>query len=157
MFKKLQYIREEIKKLIKSKTRLIVLNEDTFEEVFSFRLNLMNLFVSLSLGAIFLILITTIIIAFTPLREYIPGYASTELKKGATELAIKSDSLTMALKMNERYINAIQKVLTGKLEHAKFNKDSIMAVVQKMPSDSELEASDAEMQLRTQVKEDSKK
>jgi hypothetical protein len=157
MFKKLQYIREEIKKLIKSKTRLIVLNEDTFEEVFSFRLNLMNLFVSLSLGAIFLILITTIIIAFTPLREYIPGYASTELKKGATELAIKSDSLTTALKMNERYINAIQKVLTGKLEHAKFNKDSIMAVVQKMPSDSELEASDAEMQLRAQVKEDSKK
>jgi hypothetical protein len=157
MFKKLQYIREEIKKLIKSKTRLIVLNEDTFEEVFSFRLNLMNLFVSLSLGAIFLILITTIIIAFTPLREYIPGYASTELKKGATELAIKSDSLTAALKMNDRYINAIQKVLTGKLEHAKFNKDSIMAVVQKMPSDSELEASDAEMQLRTQVKEDSKK
>jgi hypothetical protein len=143
--------------LIKSKTRLIVLNEDTFEEVFSFRLNLMNLFVSLSLGAIFLILITTIIIAFTPLREYIPGYASTELKKGATELAIKSDSLTTALKMNERYINAIQKVLTGKLEHAKFNKDSIMAVVQKMPSDSELEASGAEMQLRTQVKEDSKK
>ncbi len=157
MFRKLQYIREEIKKLIKSKTRLIVLNEDTFEEVFSFRLNVMNLFVSLSLGAIFLILITTIIIAFTPLREYIPGYASTELKKGATELAIKSDSLTAALKMNDRYINAIQKVLTGKLEHAKFNKDSIMAVVQKMPSDSELEASDAEMELRAQVKKDSKK
>lgn len=157
MFKKYQYIREEVKKLIKSRTRLIILNEDTFEEVFSFRLNLMNVFVGASLSAIFLILITTIIIAFTPLREYIPGYASTDLKKEAMTLAIKSDSLTAALKMNERYIIGIQKVLTGKLEYAKFNKDSIIALTQKMPSDDDMKASEAEMQLRTQVKKDNRK
>ena len=98
------------------KNRLVILNEDTFEEIFSFKLNLMNVFVTFTLGGIFLILITTFIIAFTPLREFIPGYSSSELKKNATELAIKSDSLETALKKNEAYINGIQKVLRGELE-----------------------------------------
>ena len=91
-------IRKFIKKYLSkeqlyTKNRLIILNEDSFEEIFSFRLTLMNVFVAVSLGAIFIITITTFIIAFTPLREYIPGYTSTKLKKEATELALKSDSL----------------------------------------------------------------
>ena len=63
------------------KNRLIILNENTFEEIFSFKLNIMSVFVSLTLGAIFLISVTTILIAFTPLREFIPGYSSSELKQ----------------------------------------------------------------------------
>src|SRR6218665_539276 len=106
-----------------TKNRLIILNEDTFEELFSFKLNLMNVFVTFTLGGIFLILITTFIIAFTPLREFIPGYSSTELKRNATQLAIKSDSLETALRQNEAYIKGIQKVLKGELEYSKFNKD----------------------------------
>ena len=84
-----------------NKRRLIVLNEDTFEETFSLKLNLMNVFVVVMLSSIFLIGITTYIIAFTPLREYIPGYASTKLKKDALNLAIKSDSLENAVKLND--------------------------------------------------------
>jgi hypothetical protein len=98
------------------KNRLVILNENTFEEIFSFRLTLMNVFVVFSLGGLFLIFITTVIIAFTPLREFIPGYSSTELKRNATQLAIKSDSLETALKRNQAYINGIQKVLNGELE-----------------------------------------
>lgn len=63
------------------KNRLVILNEETFEETFSFRLTLMNVFVTFTLGGIFLILVTTFIIAFTPLREFIPGYSSSQLKK----------------------------------------------------------------------------
>ncbi|WP_291152438.1 peptidase [Flavobacterium sp. UBA7680] len=132
------------------KNRLVILNEDTFEEIFSFKLNLMNVFVTFTLGGIFLILITTFIIAFTPLREFIPGYSSSELKKNATELAIKSDSLETALKKNEAYIKGIQKVLKGELEYAKFNKDSIMAETDEV-SEVNMKASEEEIKLRAEV------
>ena len=137
------------------KNRLVILNEDTFEEIFSFKLNLTNVFIAATLGAIFLILITTYIIAFTPLREFIPGYSSSQLKKDATELALKSDSLTDALKKNEAYIKSIQKVLTGELEYAKFNKDSILSQSEQAPSQIDLSPSKDELELRKQVaKED---
>ncbi|BFM42966.1 hypothetical protein CFS9_16070 [Flavobacterium sp. CFS9] len=132
------------------KNRLVILNEDTFEEIFSFKLNLMNVFVTFTLGGIFLILVTTFIIAFTPLREFIPGYSSSELKKNATELAIKSDSLETALKKNEAYIKGIQKVLRGELEYAKFNKDSILAETDE-PSQVDMKASEEEIKLREEV------
>lgn len=140
-----------------TKNRLVILNEETFEELFSFKLNLMNVFVAASLGAIFLISFTTVIIAFTPLREFIPGYSSSKLKRDATELALKSDSLTLALKKNEAYIKAIQKVLTGELEFAKFNKDSILATANDTLSNVDLSASKEELELRKQVAEEEKK
>ena len=133
------------------KNRLVILNEDTFEEIFSFKLNLMNVFVMATLGAILLIAFTTVIIAFTPLREFIPGYSSSKLKKEATELALKSDSLSSALKKNEAYIKSIQKVLTGDLEYAKFNKDSILASTDEAPSKFNLSPSKEELKLREQV------
>ena len=146
--------RLERKKLLNKlflKNRLVILNEDTFEEIFSFKLNLMNVFVMVTLGAISLIALTTVIIAFTPLREFIPGYSSSKLKKDATELALKSDSLSAALRKNEAYIKSIQKVLTGDLEYAKFNKDSILASTDETPSKVNLSPSKEELKLREQV------
>lgn len=132
------------------KNRLVILNEETFEETFSFRLTLMNVFVTFTLGGIFLILVTTFIIAFTPLREFIPGYSSSQLKKNATKLAIKSDSLETALKKNEAYIKGIQKVLNGQLEYAKFSKDSIIADADE-PVNTDMNTSEAEIKLREEV------
>ena len=145
-----------IKDKLYTKWRLVILNEDTFEEIFSFKLNLMNVFVSVTLSAILLISITTVLIAFTPLREFIPGYSSSKLKKDATELALKSDSLTYALKKNEAYIKSIQKVLTGELDYAKFNKDSILATVSESPSQIDLSSTKEELELREQVNNEEK-
>jgi hypothetical protein len=142
---------------LKTKSRLIILNDDTFEEIFSFKLNILNVFVAATLGAIFLISITSYIIAFTPLREYIPGYASTKLKQDALNLGLKSDSLEFALKKNDQYIKSLKKVLTGDLEYANVNKDSIMASEYVDPSEFNFSASDEEIELRKQVEEDSKK
>lgn len=139
------------------KNRLVILNEDTFEEIFSMKLNLMNVFIVASIGAIFLISITTFIIAFTPLREFIPGYSSSKLKRDATELALKSDSLTIALKKNEAYIQSIQKVLNGELEYAKFNKDSILASGEESMPKVKLSATDEELKLRDQVDKEENK
>ncbi|MFB9078096.1 peptidase [Flavobacterium procerum] len=127
------------------------MNENTFEEIFSFKLNLMNVFVTFTLGGIFLISVTTFIIAFTPLREFIPGYSSTELKRNATKLAIKSDSLETALKQNEAYIRGIQKVLKGELDYAKFDKDSILAENTEVPDGLNMKATDVEIKLREEV------
>ena len=149
--------RKKLHKKLFTKNRLVILNEDTFEEIFSFKLNLMNVFVVATSGAILLIFLTTVIIAFTPLREYIPGYSSSKLKRDATELALKSDSLTLALKKNEAYIKSIQKVLTGQLEYAKFNKDSILAASEETPSKFDLSASEEELELRKEVAEEEKK
>jgi hypothetical protein len=147
--------RRKIKEKLFNKLRLIILNEDTFEETFSLKLTLMNVFVVATLGAILIIFVTTFIIAFTPLREFIPGYSSSKLKMDAMELALKSDSLSKALKKNEAYIQSIKKVLTGELEYAKFNKDSILSAVDEVSATADLSASKQELELREQVvKED---
>jgi hypothetical protein len=151
-----QLKRKKFFKRLLIKNRLIILNEDTFEEIFSFKLNIMSVFVSLSLGAIFLISITTVLIAFTPLREFIPGYSSSQLKRDATVLALKSDSLTIALKKNEAYIKSIQKVLNGDLEYAKFNKDSILSSADEAVEPLDLSASEKEKELRGRVANDEK-
>ncbi len=148
--------RKIIKKKLFTKNRLVILNEDTFEEIFSLRLTLMNVFVVATIGALLIIFVTTYIIAFTPLREYIPGYASTELKRDATELALKSDSLNLALKKNEAYIESIKKVLTGDLQFAKFNKDSILAAVSEPVSEEELKPSGADLKFREGVDREDK-
>jgi murein DD-endopeptidase MepM/ murein hydrolase activator NlpD len=142
---------QKLKKSLFNKRRLVILNEDTFEEIFSLKLNLMNVFVVLSLGAIFLISITTYIIAFTPLREYIPGYASNKLRKDAVNLAIMSDSLQLEVKKNEAYIASIKKILTGDLEYAKFNKDSLLANEAIDPSQYRMTPAESELSLREQV------
>lgn len=148
--------RRKIKENLFNKRRLIILNEDTFEETFSFKLTLMNVFIFATLGAVIIITVTTFIIAFTPLREFIPGYSSSKLKKNATELALKSDSLTTALKKNEAYILSIKKVLTGQLEYAKFNKDSILASTDELVEPELLKASKEELELRKEVSEEEK-
>ena len=149
--------KEQLKKQLFTKNRLVILNEDTFEEIFSLKLTLMNVFVVASIGAILIITVTTFIIAFTPLREYIPGYTSTKLKKDATELALKSDSLEFAIKKNEIYLQSIQKVLNGNLQYAKVNKDSILALSVDTLPDLQLTATESELRLRKEVADEEKK
>ena len=148
--------RKLLKKRLFTKNRLVILNEDSFEEIFSLKLTLMNVFVVATVGAVFLILITTYIIAFTPLREYIPGYASTKLKQEATQLALKSDSLAFSIKKNEAYLNSIKKVLTGDLEFAKLNKDSIVAADVAAIDPDDIQPSKADLKLREDVAQEDK-
>jgi murein DD-endopeptidase MepM/ murein hydrolase activator NlpD len=143
--------RQVLKNKLFTKNRLVILNEDTFEEIFSLKLNLMNVFVGLTTLSIFLIAITTYIIAFTPLREYIPGYASTSLKREATQNAIKSDSLQKVLNENAVYLESLKKVLTGNLEPARLSRDSIVVPEQAEDSKVDLSPSKADLKLRDEV------
>ena len=149
--------RQLIKKKLFSKNRLVILNEDTFEEIFSLKLTLMNVFVVATIGALLIIFVTTYIIAFTPLREYIPGYASTDLKQQAVALTIKSDSLEKAMKINNQYVESIKKVMNGDLEYAKLNVDSIIVAEQIDPESVDMNPSEKELELRKEVESNKKK
>ncbi|WP_303316584.1 M23 family metallopeptidase [Flavivirga abyssicola] len=120
---------KKIKRKLLDKYRLVILNENTFEERLSFKLTRLNVFVLGSIIAVFLITFTYLLIAYTPLREYIPGYSSTALKKQATELNYKTDSLQRVIAMNELYYTSIKKVLKGDVSASDFNKDSIIEAV----------------------------
>ncbi len=146
----------KIKKKLLHKYRLVVLNEDTFEERFSFKLNRLNVFVFSTIFTLVLIIATTILIAFTPLREYIPGYSSTSLKQKATNLAYKTDSLQQQLNVNQQYLASIRKVLTGDVKTVNFNKDSIIKAAQLDPSIVNLNASAEDSLLREKVAREDK-
>ncbi|WP_421751402.1 M23 family metallopeptidase [Croceimicrobium sp.] len=108
--------KKESKKLItklRNKYRLVILNDDTFEEKLSFKLSRLNVFVVSGLSVILLIAGTTLLIAFTPLREYIPGYSSTALKRDAIRLAQVTDSLENQLNYNSLFLKNIQGVING--------------------------------------------
>lgn len=105
--------KKKIKQKLLSKYRLVILNDDTFEEKISFNLTRLNVFVLTGFSIIALIALTTVLIAFTPLREYIPGYSSTKLKNDALILTKKSDSLEATLQTNQKQLNSIRKVLIG--------------------------------------------
>ena len=131
MSKKKNSSNKIIKKLT-SRYRMLVVNEETFEEQFQFRLSRLNvIIVSIFLFSIFSVgLFFTI--AYTPLREYIPGYDSSEIRKNAIENLFITDSLINIYKKNSRYLNSVKKVLTGEnldesfFSNNNFEKDSII-------------------------------
>ena len=82
--------KKKLTKKLLHKYRLVILNEDTFEERFAMKLTRLNVFIFGSLFALLLIGFTTIFIAFTPIREYIPGYTSPTLQKQAIDLEKKT-------------------------------------------------------------------
>ena len=96
-----------------SKYRLIILNEESFEEKISFKLTRLNVFIWGGLFSIILVIATIFLIAFTPLKEYIPGYSSIQLKRDATNLVYKVDSLEQILEVNNVYIEKIRENQQG--------------------------------------------
>jgi len=106
----------KLKQKLTDKYRLVVLNEDTFEERFSLKLSRLNVFVLGGFFSILLIASTILLIAFTPLKEYIPGYSSTALKRKAANLTFEADSLKTKLAILENYAKALKPVLTGEIE-----------------------------------------
>jgi murein DD-endopeptidase MepM/ murein hydrolase activator NlpD len=100
---------------IRDQYRLVILNEETLEERISFKLSRLNVFVAIGLLSIILVFITTYIIAFTPLKEYIPGYTDVTLQRRIYELQLRSDSVAFAMRAQEKYLENVKKVLGGDL------------------------------------------
>ena len=143
--------RKEIKRKLLHKYRLVILNESTFEEKISFKLSRLNVFVTASLFMIALIGLTILLIAFTPLREYIPGYSSTKLKRQATELTYKTDSLVRTLNYTNKYLDNIRMVLKGDIENNEVNRDSLFQRFKLDPASIDLTPTKQDSLLRAEV------
>jgi len=99
---------------LRNKYRLVIMNDETLEERLTFRLSRLNVFVVLGTLTIILIILTSILIAFTPLREYIPGYTNVGLQKKLYELQIRTDSIEKSLEKRDRYLRDLKDVMNGK-------------------------------------------
>jgi len=91
------------------------MNDDTFEEKISFRLTRLNVIVVVGTITILLIIGTAYIIAFTPLKEYIPGYTNLNIQKDLYELRLRADSLEKNLQQKNLYIQNIRNVIDGNI------------------------------------------
>ena len=102
-------------KRLQNRYRLVVMNDDTYEEVVTFKLSRMSVYITLSTIFVVLTGLTVALIVFTPLRLYIPGYGDVNATKELRELKVKTDSLEQAVRYKERYLQNIQNVLEGNI------------------------------------------
>ena len=96
--------------------RLVIMNHDNLEVRISLKLNRLRVFVIGGITAFILIILTSLLIIFTPLKEYIPGYSSTELRKKTTNLVYQVDSLEQKIKVNDLYIKGVKALLSGNIK-----------------------------------------
>ncbi|MGB5982558.1 MAG: M23 family metallopeptidase [Nonlabens sp.] len=109
--------------------RMVVLNDDTFEERFSLKLTKLNVFIVTVFISAVLVTSTAMLIALTPLREYIPGYSSEDLRQQAQVLYRETDSLKAQLSSNEEQYKRIKMVLSGNITSEEYQRiDSIAQV-----------------------------
>ena len=100
-------------KRLRNRYRLVVMNDDTYEEVVTFKLSRMSVYVVLSSIFVILVTLTVALIVFTPLKQYVPGYGSQSARKELQVLKIRTDSLEQTLKYKDQYLNNLKKVLSG--------------------------------------------
>lgn len=110
---------------LRYKYRLIILNEDTFEQKASVRLSRMNLYVLGSMLLVVLVSIVTMVIAFTPLKYYMPGVGSVDLRTQLIAIEMTTDSLEYQMNIRNHWLQNVQKVVGGELDSTFFVSDSI--------------------------------
>ena len=102
-------------KRLRNRYRLVVMNEDTYEEVVKFRLSRLSVYIALSSIFVLLTILTVALIVFTPVKYYLPGvgYGDAKQVREYKELKIRTDSMENALQDNQRYLEDVKKVFQG--------------------------------------------
>ena len=133
-------------KNFKFKYKLTITNENTLEEIVGIHVSKLN-GVSVLLSAVTVIfLIASLIIVFTPLRNYLPGYMNTEIREQVVTNALRADSLQWLLDRQRMYIMNIQDIISGNIK-----VDSVHSM------DSLTETRTEELMERTQAEEEFRK
>jgi murein DD-endopeptidase MepM/ murein hydrolase activator NlpD len=134
--------------------RLVILNEDTFEERLSFKINRLYVFALIVLSSLALVVLTSALIIYTPLKSYIPGYTTTDFKTAALKLNLKVDSLQNVVQTRNYYYESIQKVLKGETDSIDFDEDSTQNAKPISINQEELKPSKADSLLRAEVEQE---
>lgn len=108
------------------KYRMVLLNEDTFEEVGNLRLTRLNLIALVGIVLILLVSITYILIAFTSIRELIPGYPDAAMRQHIRTNAMKLDSLEHEQYVRDQYFDNLNRIISGEVPEMYMNDTSGM-------------------------------
>jgi hypothetical protein len=100
-------------KRLQNRYRLVVMNDDTYEEVVTFKLSRLSVYVFLSTVFVLLTGLTVALIVFTPLKLYIPGYGDLNNTKELRELKMRTDSLEQEMRYRDQYFQSLKNVLGG--------------------------------------------
>jgi len=100
-------------KRLRNRYRLVVMNDDTFEELITFKLDRLSVYIMMSSIFVILVSLTVALIVFTPMKYYIPGYGSRNSETEFKLLKIRTDSLEQVIRYNDQYLNGVKKVLNG--------------------------------------------
>ncbi|MCO5236999.1 MAG: hypothetical protein M9933_12090 [Chitinophagaceae bacterium] len=100
---------------LRNRYRLVVMNDDTYEEVVTFRLSRLSVYIVLCTVFVALVGVTVALLVFTPLRYYVPGYGSASDRREMVTLKMQVDSLEQQMMYREQYMENIQNVLKGNL------------------------------------------
>jgi murein DD-endopeptidase MepM/ murein hydrolase activator NlpD len=98
---------------LRQRFRLVLLHEQSYEELFSTSISRFQLWLSLLTLLLFIAGLTTAIIAYTPLKEYIPGYSPKHLSRDLIDLSFRTDSLEYELRLKDQKMFIIEKILKG--------------------------------------------
>ncbi len=101
---------------LKDRYRLVILNDTTFGEKFSFRLSALGVIIAIGVVTIIMTTLVISMVAFTSLREYIPGYGNISERRQLLELGIKADSLEQTLSSRDWYMNNLVNVFKDSVE-----------------------------------------
>ena len=123
--------------------RLVIQEEKTYEEKFSLKLSRSNVFLIGTFISLIIISITTVIIFFTPVREYIPGYDTTKMRVQAINNLEKLDSLINQLSTNENYLESVFKTINGEEYKNIYTNESQRISVDLSELDMSLRAEDS--------------
>ena len=96
--------------------RMIVINETTFNEELSFRFSRLNIFSIIILLLVFIFTGTFFLVSYTPIKEFIPGYTSTKVRKEAIRNSFLLDSLVTKFQKQDQFIKSIKSALSGENE-----------------------------------------
>jgi hypothetical protein len=100
-------------KRLQNRYRLVVMNDDTYEEVVTFKLSRLSVYIFLSTVFVLLTGLTVALIVFTPMKLYIPGYGDVNNTKELRELKIRTDSLEQEMRYRDQYFQALKTALGG--------------------------------------------
>jgi len=108
-------LRKKIFQMLKDHYRLIIYNDSTIQTVWSIKLTPIKVLSIGGLGAVLLVLLTTIIIAYTPLRESIPGYPSAKVRHQIILNYMLVDSLENEIQTRDNYMDKIKTLFQGEV------------------------------------------
>lgn len=119
-------------KRLRNRYRLVIMNDDTFEEVATFRLSRLTVYVAMSTIFVVLVGLTIAIVSFTNLKYLIPGYGRQSSIRELRMLKMRTDSLEQVLNQRQQYLEGVQRVLRG--DTSSIRKDTTFLVVPKPDS-----------------------